>query len=238
MMYRSLTFALAAMTATPAAAVVEDGYPHIPEPMVFDMVRPMGARKGELEANVLALTPLSGQERALEWAPEVEYAVANGIALEFELPFEGRRLAEVKVGAQATFGTLDNGRIVHGVQYLGIYERHSGRTSQAVLYLFGRRHDARWSTLSMVGVGDVRLGQSESDAGLLVNHSTFYDLGDQRVAGLEINYKSGGDGGVALTPQYHAPLAANLSLQVGAGVDKQRGERARPIGGLRVIKEF
>jgi hypothetical protein len=224
--------------AAPAAAREADSYPDIPEPMVFDMVRPMGARRGELETNVLALSPLSGQERALEWAPEIEYAVADGFALEFELPFEGTRLAELKMGAQATFGTMDQGRIVHGVQFLGIYERESGRTSQALLYMLGRRHNERLSTMSMVGVGDVRLGQSESDAGLLVNHSTFYDLGRDRVVGLEVNYKSHRDGGVALIPQFHAPLADKINVQFGAGVDRQRGERARPVGGVRLIKEF
>ncbi|RSV31617.1 MULTISPECIES: hypothetical protein [Sphingomonas] len=224
--------------AVPAAARDTTDYPHIPEPMVFDMVRPMGARRGELETNVLALSPLSGQERAVEWAPEIEYAVADGFALEIELPFEGTRLAELKMGAQATIGTFDRGRAVHGVQYLGIYERESGRTSQALLYMLGRRHNERLSTMTMVGVGDVRLGQSESDAGLLVNHSTFYDLGRDRIAGVEVNYKSHRDGGVAIIPQFHAPLADKVNVQLGVGADKQRGERARPVGGVRLIKEF
>lgn len=206
--------------------------------MVFDMVRPMGARRGEWETNVLALSPLSGQERALEWAPKVEYAVAHGFALEFELPFEGARLAKWKIGAQATIGTFDRGRIVHEVQYLGMYERESGRTSQALLYMLGRRHRERLSTMTMVGVGDVRLGQSESDAGMLVNQSTFYGVGRDRVAGVEVNYKSHRDGAVAVIPQFHAPLADKVNMQVGAGVDRQQGERVRPVGGLRLIKEF
>jgi len=235
---RLAALTLAITTAPPAFGAKADAFPDIPEPMVFDMVRSMGARRGELEANVLALSPLSGQEHAIEWAPEIEYAVADGFALEFELPFEGKRLAELKMGAQATFGRLDQGRIVHGVQFLGIYERESKRASQALLYMLGRRHNERLSTMTMVGVGDVRLGQSESDAGLLVNHSTFYDLGKDRVAGLEVNYKSNRDGGVALIPQFHAPLADKVNVQFGAGVDRQRREPARPVGGIRLIKEF
>lgn len=225
------------VAASPAAAQARD-YPHVPEPMVFDMIRPMGARAGELEANVLTLSPLSGQERAVEWAPEVEYALLNGLAVEFELPFENTRLAEVKMGVQGTFGTFDAGRIVHGVQYLGIYDRQDRSTSHAVLYMLGRRHSARWSTLSMVGVGDVRVGQSERRAGLLVNHSTFYDLAPGRVLGLEINWNAGPDGGVLAMPQVHAAVGSRFSLQVGAGVDKQRGARARPVAGLRLIREF
>ncbi len=222
-----------AMWTMPAAAV-----PEIPEPMVFDMVRGLGARAGELEINALATSPFSGQQRAIEWAPEVEYAVANGLALEFEMPFENARLNELKVGVQGTFGTMDGGRMIHGVQYLGIYDRHDKSTSHALLYLLGRRNDARWSTMSMIGVGDVRVGQSEKVAGLLVNHTTFYNLDANRVAALELNFKSGRDGGVLAMPQFHTPLADKISLQVGTGLDKQRGAPARPVGGLRVIREF
>jgi hypothetical protein len=227
--------AVIAASAADAAGGTE--YPDIPEPMVFDMVRPLGARRGELETNVLALSPLSGQERTIEWAPEIEYAVADGFAIEFELPFEGSRLAEFKVGAQATLGTLDEGRIAHGVQYLGIYERESDTTSHALLYMIGRRHSARWSTMSMIGVGDVRVGQSESTAGLLINHSTFYDIGHSRI-GLELNYETGHDGGILTMAQYHAPLSQTISVQLGIGIDKQRGETTRPVAGARIVKEF
>lgn len=223
--------------AMPASAVAAD-FPDIPEPMVFDMIRPLGAKRGELEVNALATTPLSGQRRAVEWAPEIEYAVADGFALEFELPFENARLTELKLGVQKTFGTMDNGRIAHGVQYLGIYDRHDDSASHAVLYMLGRRHSEKLSTMSMVGVGDVRVGQPESTAGLLVNHSTFYHLADHRIAGLELNYKSGRDGGVLAMPQYHGALARKVAFQAGAGLDKQRGARARPVAGLRVIREF
>jgi hypothetical protein len=40
--------------------------PAIPEPMIFDMVRPLGARRGELEVNALAKVNLSGPGRHVE----------------------------------------------------------------------------------------------------------------------------------------------------------------------------
>ena len=49
------TLLFAGLAAAPAAA--ESRYPVIPEPMVFDMMRPLGAARGELEVNALALTP-------------------------------------------------------------------------------------------------------------------------------------------------------------------------------------
>ncbi len=235
--WRSLA-AVSALSAWAAPALAEESYPDIPEPMVFDMIRPMGARAGELEANVLATTPFSGQDRALEWAPEVEYVLADGIAIEGELPFENNRLVELKMGLQGTFGTMDRGRIVHGVQYLGIYDRHTKRASHALLYMLGRRHTTRLSTMTMVGAGDVRVGQSETRPGLIVNHSTFVDVAPGRVAGLEVNYNSGADGGVLMMPQYHGRLTRRIGFQLGAGVDKKRGASARPTGGLRMIREF
>src|SRR5688500_18024187 len=57
-----------------------------PEPMVFDLVDPLGAPKGELEINTLMdFVPRTGK---LEWQPEIEYAFADGYAAEFELPLE------------------------------------------------------------------------------------------------------------------------------------------------------
>ena len=50
----------------------------IPEPMVFDLVHGLGVEKGAFEANVLALFPLNDtSDREIDWAPEVEYAVAD-----------------------------------------------------------------------------------------------------------------------------------------------------------------
>jgi hypothetical protein len=77
--------------------------PHIPEPMVFDLIRPLGARKGELEMNALFLNP-TRRRTSLEWALEIEYAFLNNHAIELELPFENMRLEELKLSYQATFG--------------------------------------------------------------------------------------------------------------------------------------
>jgi hypothetical protein len=45
---------------------------HIPEPMIFDLVRGLGARRGEFEVNVLTQVPLNDtRSRAVEWAPEI-----------------------------------------------------------------------------------------------------------------------------------------------------------------------
>ena len=82
-MRRSLYAPLLLLASVPAGA---QEAPEIAEPMVFDLVRPLGARRGELEVNALAQRNLSGPDRNVEWAPEIEYAVADGFAVELELP--------------------------------------------------------------------------------------------------------------------------------------------------------
>lgn len=69
----------------------EEKGPRVPEPMVFDLVRPLGALKGTVEINSLGMIPLSRtirkvdgatdplglvrrspDRRGVEWAPEIE----------------------------------------------------------------------------------------------------------------------------------------------------------------------
>lgn len=223
-------------TLTPLCAQAAD-HPHIPEPMVFDMVRPLGASRGELEINTLTQQNLSGGHRAVEWAPEIEMALGGGMAIEFELPLENRRITDYKMGLQGTFGTFNNGRGVHGVQYLGLYNRHSGRWENTALYLVGHRFGERFSTMSMIGVGDVTV-KSPGDRALIFNHTTFFEASSSTVLGLEYNLRTGPDRTTLLMPQIHQQLAPGVNVQAGLGAVKATGQAWRPRAGLRLIKEF
>ncbi|MET1756812.1 hypothetical protein ABVV53_15305 [Novosphingobium sp. RD2P27] len=225
-----------ALSSLPSAVIAQDA-PIIPEPMVFDMVRPLGAKRGELEANTLAERNLSGAHRAVEWAPEVEYAIVDGFAVEAELPFDGARLTDYKLGLQGTFGTFSGGRAIHGVQYLGLYNRASTRWESTLVYVLGYRFDERLSTMMMAGVGDVTFGGSDQTS-LIVNHSTFYDLSADTVLGLEVNFKRGGEHRTLVMPQLHQDLTTQLSLQAGVGAVREEHEPWRPRAAVRLIKEF
>ncbi len=233
-----LAAALSFAAAAPASADTAYRYPSIPEPMVFDMMRPLGAAKGELEVNSLALQNLSGPDRTVEWAPEIEYALADGFAVEFELPFANQRLEALKLGLQAAFGAPNGGRSAHGVQYLGVYDRHGGDYDSSLLYMFGHRFSPTISTMSMIGVGDLSTRRRPGRNALLVNHSTFWNTAPGTVLGLEINYRSGDDGAVLVMPQWHQKLGGAISLQAGLGVEKRAEVSARPRAGLRVVREF
>lgn len=213
-------------------------YPHIPEPMVFDMMRPLGARQGELEANVLATGPLSESDQKTEWAPEAEYAFADGWAVEFEFPFEDDRLAEYKLGLQATLGTFNQGRSAHGIQYMNIYEREHHKYFNTLVYTLGHRFNERWSTMSMIGLADISWSGASRRNHLLVNHSTFFDATESMVLGVELNYRSGRDGHVLLMPQVHYRLSRTVNVQFGLGLNKERGESALPEAGMRIVRQF
>ena len=73
----------------------------IPEPMIFDLVRDLGARQGELEVNSLFIVPTDGADPTeAEIAPEIEYAVFDDFAVELELPFVEGELDSVKTALQ------------------------------------------------------------------------------------------------------------------------------------------
>jgi hypothetical protein len=210
------------------------GVPVIPEPLLFDMIRPLGAVRGELEANALFVKGLDGS--ALAWAPEVELAVADGFAIELELPMTGTRVDSFKLGLQGTFGTGFGGNFVHGVQYLGVVDR-SGRWGSSLLYLAGARYDRHWSSMTMIGAktsNTARLSRPVS----LINHSLFRDVGTRTTAGLEFNREGGDSGGWVLLPQVHQRIGERFVMQAGAGIEKPRGERRVALASLRVVREF
>lgn len=91
--------------------------PEIPEPMVFDLVRPLGAEKGEVEVNSLFIARPGGRAR-LNWAPEVEWCFAEGYTVEFELPIENTRIESYKFALQGMLPRpkRSQSRLVHGWQ--------------------------------------------------------------------------------------------------------------------------
>ncbi|WP_156347846.1 hypothetical protein [Sphingomonas sp. Leaf231] len=234
----TIPFAAVLLATIATGAAAQTGYPVIPEPMIFDMMRPLGAAKGEMEVNALATTSSPFRPREAEWAPEVEYAFADGKAIEVELPFNGARLEALKLGLQAAFGASSDGRSAHGVQYLGIYDRDTGRYTNSLLYMAGHRFSPRWSMMNMAGLDDIALRRRTGRNALLLNHATFYDVQPGTVAGVEVNVAGGRAKMVRVAPQLHQRLAHRVNVQASAGVEKEHHRRVRPALGLRLVREL
>ncbi len=230
----------------------QDNRPSIPEPLVFDLVRGLGAERGELEINVLGEFPLGKPGRSsgkdpfgissfsedrgqAEWAPEIEFALFDGFALEFELPFEGSELEAYKFAAQYTFGTALNQRFIDGMQVILEPDRQFDRCGVTALYLFGLQANERFSLLGMLG-GRSELGGQTSETEGIFNMTLFCDTDSQTTLGIESNLFFGGSDAASLLliPQVDREITDHFQIQFGTGVGLSSGS-AEPLAAVRVI---
>lgn len=208
-------------------------YPHIPEPLYFDLVRGLGAKRGEFEFNVLTTAdfrPYGG----VGWAPEVEWAFADRYAIEFEIPMHDGRLEALKLAQQGTFRER-RPNFIHGWQVI-VEGKLEGVGEFTALYLAGRRFGRRTSMLAMLGPR-VAVDSSETGAELLVNPSVFVDIDERFTIGLENNAViDGRDSSLRSLPQLHLQLGRHTRVQVGGGVEVSE-DGLRPAVGIRLVIE-
>lgn len=217
-----------------------DDSPRIPEPLVFDLVRPLGAKRGEAEINTLAVIPLNRSLGQAEWAPEIEFAIADGVAFEFELPFEEWSLKSYKTAGQVTFGKAFNDSFIHGAQGILLYDKETRNWSPTLLYLAGIQFDETWSALAMVGIRTEIGGESRTErTQRLFNFSLFQHVSDFTTLGLETNTVVDLDGTseFRLMPQVHRELRDHIMLQVGSGF-LFTPEATIPESAFRLIYSF
>jgi len=216
--------ALVALLVMSAAVVGEERHSdiEIPEPMVFDLVHGLGVEKGAFEANVLALFPLNDTSvRHIDWAPEVEYAIRDGIALEFELVFEDSDLEAYKLAAQFTHAESVKHRRIHGSQF--IVEKFDNRDIWELtgLYLLGNEFNAEWSALTMLGLRATTGSDVSDHEEVLANFTLFRELSHRWVFGIEndlaIDFDD--DWELLVFPQFHYEIGEVLEIQFGAGAE-------------------
>lgn len=212
--------------------------PHIPEPLGFDMVRGLGARAGELEVNTLLLPRWSGGAMTLDWAPELEWAPRDDLALEIELPMHGGQLHALKAAVQGTFARRSP-RFIAGWQAMGELLPGESMFRTTALYLVGLRLDRRWSVLGMSGMRmDWTRRPAAVDMALLVNPSVFIDVRERMTVGVEQNLAVGLGGAVSVTalPQFHFQVSRRFRVQSGLGLQVE-DRRVALLGGLRLVLE-
>ena len=224
----------------------EDDVPRIPEPLVFDLVRSLGARQGEFEVNTLGIVNLRrirrGDSRApaIDWAPEAEYALWDNFAVELELPMEDDDVYAYKAAAQYTFGTALADTYIQGAQMIFEQVRNPSISELSLLYIGGMQFDDLWSALAMVGFR-ANMGQArpEDRAETLLNFSIFRHITDSATIGLETNHAATmeGEASLLIMPQWHWEITDHAMLQTGVGVQFVDAE-AIPVGAFRGIYTF
>jgi hypothetical protein len=213
--------------------------PSVPEPMVVDLVRGLGARQGEVEANVLAVLRLEDGRLGLAWAPELEWTFAHGWAAEVELPFHGTSLDAVKLALQGTVAVTHGGSAVQGLQLLGEASLDEPALSLTGYYLLSARLSPRWSANVIAGPS-VRLAPGErAQLQALLSPSIFADVTPGFTLGAEGQLLLSTRAGLSATllPQLRWRPHHALLVQLGLGVALD-GAGATPVAGTRVAVEF
>lgn len=210
--------------------------PRLPEPMVFDLVLPLGANRNEYEFNMLSQYNFS--DKAAEINPEFEYAYADGYGIEVEFPTRNADLEAYKLALQGTFNFLSTKKFIHGWQYIGEYHKHDRAVESDLLYLFGYQFNENWSKLNMTGFRftDAR---SRGHAEGLLNSNLFYTISKELILGMEVNWESRPNlPDIALVmPQVHVQVAAHAKIQFGFGM-KRADKENFPHAATRIIFGF
>lgn len=212
-------FVLALFFSNVDAVSGQSEVPKIPEPMFFDLVRPLGAKKGQWEANSLFSTPLRQFEEPFDWEPETEYVIGRGFAIEPQVIFHNQHLKGGQFTVQQTFGTRWKHRFIHGA--LGRIEYfHPNLVSGEWAYLAGARLNKRWSVFSITGLRRTDFSGSGKFQALL-NPSIFYSIGKKVNIGLETNLAlgSGSTNQYQFVPQMHLQMDKTNELQFGVGLN-------------------
>ncbi len=210
-------------------------FPHIAEPMVFDLVRGLGASKGELETNVLmvsVLRPYGG----VAWAPEVEWAFSRGHAIELELPMQDHAVAALKTAVQGTLPERFR-NLIHGWQVIGEYLLKQEAFEATGLYLNGLRFNSVFSLMTMAGLRRGWWPEGLRHLQGLLNLNAFFDLAETVTLGLETLLEVDAHRlGWALIPQAHWQFARHFRVQAGGGASNADG-RVAPLIALRFVVE-
>ena len=242
----SLFFSLILLMSYNSVIAQENETVSIPEPLMFDLVRGLGAQKGELEINALADFPLNdGSIRGVEWAPEIEYALFDNFAVELEFPMNDFELEAYKMAIQWTMGASENNKFIHGIQIIGEKYIHDDILELNFLYVPAYRFNEVWSAIGLFGVMlESGADTPKKDYTIILNASVFADLNEHAVVGLEINNSDptfqridNNEMELLILPQAHYEFVSGYSFQFGVGSKFYEGE-ADLSAVLRVIKTF
>jgi hypothetical protein len=216
---------------------------YIPEPMIFDLVRPLSSKKGQWEVNALILQEDSPELSHSHQSPEIEYVLWDDIALELEIPSIGGEPDALKGVLQWTIGhSGKNNHSVHGVQLIHMHNIKEGTFDETTpVYIFGNRLSKDMSYLLMLG-DQYRNGDHTNEHRLVLNATVFhvYSQVKELEFGLEQNILGFGRNFDywRITPQLEVVLEHHMKLQMGFGVLYSYAKGWESTSSFRFIKEF
>jgi len=233
----ALSIALAPSAATAQRA--SDRNPDVPEPLMFDLVRGLGAHKGELEVNALVVHDFRAGRDKFYWNPEVEWIVADGVGLELELAMDRGVVESTKLMTQITFGTPLPGRYIHGAQVIGERSGIDDGYDLSVVYIGAQRFSPTWSLNFIQGAKyGAGIEDRQTPYWSWLGNATLFREARRATFGLEINVESPRSEAptVRLTPQIHLHRGA-WALQAGIGAATV-GRTQQSFAAFRLVHTF
>lgn len=235
------------------------------EPLYIDLIRDLGARKGEKEWNVGAgLTDNFNYDR-YETLVEYEWAPIDRLGLEVELPFSfyyngngmggdsiknpGSKLNSLKLATQYTFLVNEKAKTSLAIGYLHEFLmppfRDYAKSNLLVghllepFFIAAKRWGNNFHTLLYTGpIFEYTRQTSKWHTGGQANFSFHYMIaGTRNFIGVETNSGWGqGDFDMTIRPQMRVGLADNLLIGIVAGIPVKR-ENQRLSSFVRIIYE-
>lgn len=231
------------------------------EPLYIDLIRDLGARKGEKEWNVGFGIMDNQKYDNYSALIEYEWAPADRLGLEVELPFSfyyptsgnrespGSKLQGLKIAAQYSFFVSEKIATSMAVGYINEFEMPEfsayGRSAAVVgnvynpFFIAAKRWGNNFHTLLYTGPYIVQHFQASSlHSSWQVNSNFHYMIpGTRNFVGVEFNKSfHHGDFDMTIRPQMRVGLADNLLVGIVTGIPINR-EDQRFSSFLRLIYE-
>ena len=231
------------------------------EPLYIDLIRDLGARKGEKEWNVgLGLTDNENYDE-YEALIEYEWAPVNRLGLEIELPFTlyyptgengnapGSRLNSLKLAAQYSFLVSEKHKTSLALGYIHEFEmiEFDAYGEESLFkgnifnpfFIAAKRWGNNFHTLLYTGPAIERLSEGgATSTSWEINSNVHYMItGTRNFLGIEFNKTvEGGDFDMIIRPQMRVGIADNLLIGIVTGIPINR-ENQRLSSFLRLIYE-
>lgn len=220
------------------------------EPLFIDLIRDLGARKGEKEWNVgLGMTDNTRYDQYTALV-EYEFAPVDRLGLEFELPFTfyypingnkdsipQSRLNSIKIAAQYTYLVHEKSKISGAIGYIHEFELTSFAEYGNGIYKGNLFNPfaviaKRWGDNfhSLIYAGPMILshhGDSHLETTWNVNTNFHYMIpGTRNFVGIEFNkFLTKDDFDMTIRPQMRVSLADNLLVGIVTGIPIQREDQ-------------
>lgn len=229
------------------------------EPLFIDLIRDLGARKGEKEWNVgMGMTDNLQYDQYLALV-EYEFAPLDRLGVEVELPFNlydpvrgqnapKSQLEGLKLAAQYTFLVSEKRQTSLAVGYIHEFKTTTfaqlgeERLFQGNLFnpffIAAKRWGQNFHTLLYTGPTHVRGGEKKARSSWEANSNIHYMIpGTRNFIGLEVNKSwQGNDFDMTLRPQMRVSIADNLLVGIVTGIPVRR-ENQRFSSFIRLIYE-